>query len=787
MFRSIVFLLFIFSTYTSFGQITQTIRGKVVDAVSQRPLPGASVVVLDSTKFQGAATDLDGNFSLQNVPIGRVSLKVSFIGYEDQFLQNLVLSPSKQLVLTIPLQEKISTVGEVVVKAERDKGEPLNEMAIISARAFSVEETRRFAGSWQDPARAAAAYAGVSGGSDERNDIIIRGNSPTAVLWRLEDINIPNPNHLSFSGSTGGPVSILNNNMLANSDFFTGAFPAEYGNANAGAFDLNLRRGNNEKREYYFQLGLAGLEFGLEGPFSKKHPASYLASYRYSTMAIIGLMGIDFGISAIPQYQDLTFVIDVPTRKKAGRFTLWGIGGLSSIHITDNPGFNGGKEEKRDQKLGSDMGAAGLTHLAFLGVKNSLKTTVAVTGLHQWQRKFVFEETDSTSTSYLENFNENLSIGVSVHSQLNTKLNAKSNVRTGIIYDHKFISFVDSAYDYNTNSHYVNLNLKDNYGLAQLYAQFHHRFSEKTSGTIGVHGQMSTLNTSFAVEPRIGFKWQPHKRHALSVGGGMHSQMLPALTYFYQTYLPSENRYIRTNEDVGFSRSVHAIVGYDWTILPKLRLKLEGYYQYLYHVPVEPTASYFSMVNAGESIGDVAVRDSLVNEGIGQNMGLEFTLEKFFDRGYYFLLTASLYNATYRGSDGIWRNSAFNGNYNLSALGGYEFKISKRNTLAFDTKVTWTGGARYVPIDLDSSIVESETVRDYSKAYEPRYRDYFRLDMKATITLNGKRASHSLALDFQNVTNTKNVFSQNFNSDSGTIETKYQLGFLPLVYYRVEF
>ena len=769
------------------AQITQTIRGTISDAISQRPLPGASVVLLDTTNFKGAATDLNGEFRIDDVPIGKVSLKVSFIGYEDQYLQSLVLSPSKQLVLNVQLQESINKVDEVVVRAERDVSEPLNEMAVISARTFSVEETRRFAGSWQDPARAAAAFAGVAGGSDERNDIIIRGNSPTAVLWRLEDINIPNPNHLSFSGSTGGPVSILNNNMLSNSDFFTGAFPSEYGNANAGAFDLNLRRGNNEKREYYFQLGLNGVEFGLEGPFTKKHPASYLASYRYSTMALIGLMGIDFGISAIPQYQDLTFVIDVPTKKKAGRFTLWGIGGLSSINITDNPGFNGGVEEKRDQRLGSDMGATGLTHLIFLGEKTSLKTTIAATVLHQWQEKIVFQETDSTSNSVLENFNKNMTIGASIHSQLNTKLSSKSSIRTGIIYDQKFISFVDSVFDYDADRHFVNLNLDASYGLAQLYSQFHHRFTQKTSITAGVHAQMSTLNTSFAIEPRLGFKWQPHKRHSISIGTGMHSQMLPPLTYFFQTYLPLENRYIRTNEDVGFTRSVHAIIGYDWSIIPKLRLKVEAYYQYLYDVPIEPTASYFSMVNAGENIGDVSVRDSLVNEGIGQNYGLELTIEKFFDRGYYFLLTGSLFNSTYRGSDGIWRNTAFNGNYNLSALGCYEFKISKKNTLAFDSKITWTGGARYVPVNIDSSIVAGETVRDVDKAYEERYKDYFRMDIKATVTFNGKRASHSLALDFQNVFNTKNVFSQNFSPETGSIDTKYQLGFLPLVFYRVEF
>lgn len=785
--RHLMFIPLFLVAIDANAQIAQTIRGTVKDAVSERPLPGASVVLLDTTNFLGAATDIDGNFRLEQVPIGKVSLKVSFIGYEDQILQNLTLTPSKQLVLNISLNEKFNAVEEVVVTAQRDKANPLNEMAVVSARTFSVEETRRFAGSWQDPARAAAAFAGVSGGSDERNDIIVRGNSPVGTVWRLENINIPNPNHLSFSGSTGGPVSILNNNVLSNSDFFTGAFPAEYGNANAGAFDLNLKRGNNEKREYYFQIGLNGVEFGLEGPFSKKHPASYLASYRYSTMGLIGLMGIDFGISAIPQYQDLTFVIDVPTRKKAGRFTLWGIGGISSIHITDNPGFNGGEQEERDQKLGSDMGAAGLTHLMFLGEKSSLKTTVASTVLHQWQEKFVFRETDSTSVSYLENFNNNVTIGASLHSQFNIKLSSKSSVRAGVIYDHKFISFVDSVYDYATASHIVNLNQTDDYGLAQVYAQYHHRFSEKTSGNIGVHGQMSTLNTSFSIEPRLGLKWNPHKRHSVSVGAGMHSQMLPALTYFYQTYIPSENRFETTNRDLGFSRSVHAVLGYDWGFLPQFRLKVETYYQYLYEVPVEPTPSYFSMVNAGENIGDVSVRDSLVNKGTGQNYGLELTIEKFFDRGYYFLVSGSVYNATYKGSDGISRNSAFNGNHNMTALGGYEFKISPKNTLAFDSKITWTGGARYVPIDIDASSAANETVRDYSRAYEEKYRDYFRLDMKATITFNGKRASHSLALDFQNVTNTKNVFSQNYDVATQSIVTKYQLGFLPLLYYKVEF
>jgi hypothetical protein len=787
--RTIVLFLFSYFLFpvSGFAQITQTIRGRITDAANQRGLPGANVVLTDTSVFRGAATDLDGNFRIDNVPIGKVTLKVSFLGFEERVMENLILTPSKQLILDIALTERINRVNEVVISAGRDKGQAMNEMGLISARTFSVEETRRFAGSWQDPARAAAAFAGVNGGSDERNDIIIRGNSPTSVLWRLEGINIPNPNHLSFSGSTGGPVSILNNNMLDDSDFFTGAFPAEYGNANAGAFDLSLRKGNNEKREYYLQIGLNGLEAGIEGPFSKKHQASYLASYRYSTMAIISAMGINIGISAVPFYQDLTFVIDVPVNQKVGRFTLWGIGGLSSIHITDNPGFNNAGDEERDQKLGSDMGAVGLTHFKYLRERSSIRTTVAVSGLRQWQENFSIFRTDSTVTELLEDRNMNTTTTASVHSRVNTKLSARSSLRSGIICDHRFVSFLDSTWIPSLETHRVRLNVQANVGLAQGYLQLHHRFTEKWTGTIGAYGQVSTLNLAYSIEPRLGLTWKPHPRHGLSFGAGMHSQMLPLLTYFYESYDPTTGNYLRTNDDLGFSRSIHTILGYDWTIIPKLRLKLEGYYQHVYAMPVQQRPSHFSLANAGESIGDIQVADSLAHNGIGRNMGIELTVEKFFSRGYYFLFSGSLYNSTYRASDGLWRNTAFNGNHGISALGGYELKLSKKNTLAFDSRITWRGGMRYVPIDLDASIAEGRQVRDTDRAYEERYRDYFRADIKVTFTFNGKRASHSLAIDFQNIFNTKNVFSRTYNVASESIETKYQLGFLPLVNYRVEF
>ena len=234
------------------------------------------------------------------------------------------------------LEEKINNIGEVVVKASAKKAEAQNELAMVSARTFSVEETERFAGSLGDPARMVANYAGVMTQNDSRNDIIIRGNSPSGVLWRMEGIEIPNPNHFGAQGTTGGPVSMVNNNLLTNSDFLTGAFPAEYGNALAGAFDLNLRSGNSTEHEFTGQVGFNGFELGAEGPLLKLkngQNASYLANYRYSTLEVIDKMGFNVGTgAAIPEYQDITFLVDVPGTK-TGRIKLFGLWGKSFIAL----------------------------------------------------------------------------------------------------------------------------------------------------------------------------------------------------------------------------------------------------------------------------------------------------------------------------------------------------------------------------------------------------------------------------------------------------------------------
>src|SRR5688572_3956853 len=286
-------MLVIFQSTNVFAQFTQTIRGTLIDPLLHSPIAGASISI--SGTQLSVITDETGGFRFKDVPAGTYSLVATHIGYQERVFGNIVVNTGKEVVLTLSLEVKVRAEKEVVVRANSKKNRPLNDMSIVSSRAFTVEETQKYAAAVNDPLRMATGFAGVASVDDGSNDIVIRGNSPTGLLWRMEGIDIPNPNHFSSVGGTGGGISILSTQLLSNSDFVTGAFAAEYGNALSGVFDLKLRKGNNEKKEYTIQAGILGLNAAAEGPFSSSYKGSYLVNYRYSTLQIMNKLGIEVG------------------------------------------------------------------------------------------------------------------------------------------------------------------------------------------------------------------------------------------------------------------------------------------------------------------------------------------------------------------------------------------------------------------------------------------------------------------------------------------------------------
>lgn len=762
-------------------ELTGTIRGKVTDKQSGFEIPGVNISVTSVEPIQGGASDVFGNFRVENIPVGRHTIRVSLIGYETVTLSNLMLTSAKELEVNIALEESIVNLETVTISAQGDKKESINKMATVSSRTFSVEEAARYSGALQDPARMAQNFAGVNGSNDSRNDIIIRGNSPTGVLWRLEGIDIPSPNHFATLGTTGGPISMLNINNISNSDFATSAFAAEYGNALSGVFDLNLRAGNSEKKEYLAQVGFNGFELGAEGPFKKGNRGSYLANYRYSTLGVFHALGVDLGTgAAVPEYQDVTFKINGFTRNNIA-LSLFGIGGISSIEfLAKDAGSNNlFTRDLEDTRFTSETGILGVSAKKFLDKNTSIK--LILSGSHV-ATKGIIEKVDSLfQPLYTDYAFSQLQDKLSSHLRFNKKVNASNTYIIGAIYDHLFFDVTDSIYE---NGNYrIASDSKENTSLSQVYAQWQHKFSGLFKMNLGLHSQNFHFNSSFILEPRLGLKYSLTEKQTLSFGYGLHSQTQPITVYFERDQLAGNNL---PNKNLDFSKSHHIVLAHDWFFSESMRLKSEIYYQHLFDVPVDSFASTYSMLNEGADFG-IASGTGILNNGTGRNYGLEITLEHFFNKGYYFLFTSSLFEAKYKGSDGVERNSVYNTNYVFNALGGKEFNILKNTTLSFDSKVTYTGGRRYSPIDYALSAQFNRDIRDNTRAFSLQYDPYFRLDFKITFRRNGKKTSQQFAVDLQNITGNKNIFLQEYNPTTKQVETTYQRGFFPDVQYKIYF
>ncbi len=768
-------------------ELSQTIRGTVIDKQTQSPLPGAVVSILNSEPPKATITDENGKFRFDQILLGRKQLKIALISYKEK-TQTVVLTTGKETVLNIELEESAVQGQEIIVTADVDKTKTNNKMATVSSRVFSTEEAGRYAGSRGDPARMAANFAGVSGANDSRNDIIIRGNSPLGILWRLNGLDIPNPNHFGSMGSSGGPISILNNNTLDNSDFMTGAFPADYGNATAGVFDLKMRTGNNEKYEFLGMVGFNGFELGAEGPFSKKKKnASFMVNYRYSTLSVFKYLGLDFGTgSAVPQYQDLSFKIDLPT-KKVGKFSVWGIGGLSYAELLQSQqskdnnlyGYSG-----RNMFFRSNVGAGGVSHTYLINSTSYIKTNVGVSGQYNLITADRVDTSTTPETVRPEYRNISYTTRYSANTTYNKKFNSRNFINAGFYIDSYNTTFVDSID--NDGAGFVTLrNYSGQTALMRGFIQWKHHFSEKFSLNTGFTYQYLLLNHSQSPEPRLGLRYEINKKQSLSFGAGLHSQVQPLYVYFATANF-GNGRVVETNRQLDFTKAAHAILAYDVNLFNSVRIKTELYYQYLYSVPVKIRKDYFSTVNLGADFNSPNV-DSLVNHGTGENYGIELTLEKFYSKGYYFLVTASLFESKYTGSDGVYRNTAFNGNYVFNALAGKEFKIKEKHIIALDIKVTYAGGKRYVPIDIAKSVMYNAEIRDGSVAYNPQYDPYFRIDVKPSYKLNTKRFTHEISIDIQNFTKHNNIFQQQYDLNTHTIKTDYQLKFFVIPQYRLTF
>ena len=775
------FIFLSFSTFSSRAQDipVQNIKGYVVDQSIKLPLKSASISLEGEYQVRSLA-DSNGYFIFREVPVGRYTLKVTYVGYKPIFMNNLTLESGKEMFLTVEMEDEVTRNAEIIVRASVNKRRPLNDLAVVSGRMFSVEETRRFAAGLNDPSRIATVFAGVAAAGDG-NGLIIRGNAPNGLLWRMEGIDIPNPNHFARVGTSGGAISILSAQLLANSDFLSGAFPAEYGNALSGVFDIKLRKGNKDRREHTFSLSTIGLDFATEGYFKKGYGGSYLINYRYGFLTLMQKLGFNISEDKT-SFQDLSFNIHLPT-KKWGDFTVFGFGGLSQqddeLAKTSQEWLNDPSARRGNLDV-ADAGVVGISHQVQIGRKGLLRTIYSING-------YGYREEDSRLDAFpgpviftrKNNFSETNHILSSVYTW---KLSKKLLLKTGFYTSNKGFDLLQREV--------VSILLRDKIKMngdtriSNGYFQWKWQPLQKLSILAGLHGQYLSLNKQTHFGHRAGVRWMTATGQYLSLGTGIHAQAQPIGNYFARVRVGADT--IIPNRQLKFSRASHYVLGYSWQLGSFWNIKAEAYYQWLSDIPVHAAlSSSYSVIN---NVDDFAI-ERLANKGKGMNKGIEFTLERFMNKSFYLLSTLSLYQSTYQGSDNIWRSTRYNSNSSFTLATGKEWVCGKRKTSSFglDFKMIAAGGVRVTPIDLNKSVQQQSTVLQSGRVFEGKLKPILRFDVQMLWKIQRKSWSGSFILGMQNAANRKNQISQRYDPSLRRITYSYLLGRIPVFGYKVDF
>jgi hypothetical protein len=763
----------------SFSQtLTQTVRGKVIDKATLEPIIGATIVLLNSDPLKGTTTNIDGDFVMESVPVGRQSLEIGSIGYTSYSVNDLLINSGKQVVLNISLEEKVYEFSTVVIRPEKQKERPTNTLATLSSRQFTVEETQRYAGGLNDPARLVSSFAGVTTPSISSNGISVRGNSPSGLLWRIEGVEVPSPNHfadLTIAGA--GLLTTLSSQVMANSDFYMGAFPAEYGNATSGVFDIKLRTGNSSQRESTIQAGLLGVDFATEGPFKTGKKASYLFNYRYSTMALISpLLPSNSGVL---EYQDLSYKINLPT-ENTGTFSIWGTGALDGIDIDALESDEWEAITDRDNSQTSlYMFASGVNHKTSVGNGKTLKTAFSVTGSglsHQEQRLNTELQAQPQSDASKNDYR------IILQSDLTQYIGDKHTNRTGFYLTHLGydLEIEESLMAGESLSKLVDE--KGQSDLLQFYSQSRVKLAEPLTLNAGFHLQYFDLNKELSLEPRIAMEYQLDARQSLALAYGLHSR-IESLPVYFITDSGSQ-----PNKDLKLMKSNHFVLSYTSMLTEEIKLSVEPYYQYLRNVPVSRD-SYVSTLNIQNSL---FFNEVLVSDGTGRNIGIDVTLEHYLKNGFYSMLTGSVFDSEYTAKDGITRNTRFNKSYVINALVGKEWQVGRdnNNLLSANIRLNYLGGNRIEAIDEQSSINQQEIVYGETSAktsFADRHPDIPITSFTVSYRRNKLKYSSEWSLQVLNAAASKDYSHDFYNLKTNEVETKYEGLLIPNISYKIEF
>ena len=762
--------------------LKQSIRGVVTNQFTEFPIPDVHINLLSEGKVIGQTiSDTNGLYQFPSVLIGTYDISFSHVAFTSYTIPNVIVYSKKECIVNTQMEFSYNLLNEALIESpQKERGITNNTMASVSAYSIRVEDAQRLAGGLDDPIRAAGTLPGVTANAAfSANFISIRGNSPRGLKYQMNGMELENPTHFARIGSSGGLFTIFSMQLLDNSDFFSGAFPAEYSNVMAAVFDVKFRKGNTEKNEYTVQVGTLGLDLAAEGPINKKKNSSFLFNYRYATVGMARLIGQP----TEPTYQDLSFNLNFP-QKKGGNLSFFGISGTSDrakIALIDSLEWE--KDVDRyNLYLNSSMATLGANYNKLVGENGVFNTIVAGSITNQEDNKKYIQDDYSILT---RSINEYKSIPISWAGSYKYMFNAKHSNKTGFSLRATQHEWLAKKHNFSENSLDTIVNGKGNSATAKAFSQSKFYISEKWNLNLGLSYIYYNVNNKSSIEPRTGITYLLDKKNQISLAYGKHSQIENYAVYKTQIE-DSLGQISYPNQSLDFAKANHFVLSYKTKVITNHHLRIEAYYQQLYNIPTEINGSY-STVN----IAELEEMRILNNSGTGLNYGVDLGLERFADNGLYYMINGSVFKSNYVGGDGIERSTEYDYGFNIRFLAGKNYMIGekkgKRNYIGWNTTVAYVGGSPYTPLDIEQSKLQQETILNENLAFSEREKNLLFIDATLTYKINKPKHTSIWSLQIKNLFSNGNAIYREYDAVLNAEVTIPSVSFFPNLSYKIQF
>jgi outer membrane receptor for ferrienterochelin and colicin len=754
LFLSLVIITLAASPAVLSQQLTGTIEGTALDQATRMPLIGANIIVMHTTF--GAVTDAEGKFVIRNIPVGNYSVQFRMVGYATFTKTDIIVRSQRITAVSGELTEQTIESEQVVVTAGYFRQ---NDVQPLSITALSAEEIRRAPGSGGDISRVIMGLPSLAKVNDQSNSLIVRGGSPLENAFYLDGIEIPNINHFPTQGATGGPIGMVNVDLIDEVDFYTGGFSPAYGDKMSSILELKLREGNRKNFDGQFDLSIAGFGGVAEGPLGDR--GSYLLSVRRSYLDYVVKM-FDIGTSVAPSYGDVQgkIVYDLSPEHQISLITLNG-----DDH--NNPTRTVAEENSMLFYGNQDIyqNAGGITWRALWNSGFYSMTTAG------YQSTAATEDFYETNTGALLLKNRTTEGSASLRNANHLRLSELHSLEFGFevkqlfaSYNNTFGTFTSATGD-STPRAVVDKQVNET--KLSAYITYIIRPLNGVTATAGVRTDYFTYNDRMTVSPRATLAYLLNELTSVKIASGMYYQNMPVVLLAQSA----------ANSGLRDPYAVHYIFGIDHLLSEDTKLSMEIYQKEYYDVPVDPSDPALFLVD------EIFYRNglyfnhaALTNSGKARARGVEVTLQKKLAQDFYGIASAAFFRTEYKGADDVWRNRVFDNRIIVSAEGGYKPNAEWE----FSARWIYAGGTPYTPLDLAQSAQLKREVFDAGRINGARYPAYHSMNVRFDKRFHFDRSNLVLYLSAWNVYNRKNVATYFWNEKENRQDTIYQWNLLPI-------